>query len=79
MDNDRYAEQEQAVEGDAWDANPADEEQPPADNALHARGSTGEDLGETEGARSDFPSEEPIPGAPQPSTADATEGGAGRP
>lgn len=64
---------------DAWDALPADAEQPPDDDALHARGTTGEDLGETEGARSDVPTEEPIPGMPQPSTADATEGGAGRP
>lgn len=66
-------------ERDAWDAKPADEEQPPVDDALHARGSTGVDEGETEGARSDFPREEAVPGAPQPSTADATEGGAGRP
>lgn len=67
---------------DAWDAKPADEEltaEELSQDTLRPRGSAGEDEGETEGGRRFSPADEPMPGAEQPRTADAVEGGTGRP
>jgi hypothetical protein len=65
---------------DGWDARPADEERAPRDDdRLGPRGTAGEDVGETEGGAGDTTDHERVPGAPHESTADATEGGAGRP